>query len=118
MNNEQREQQIIKIGAQFAIDETDGQTSGRAASMRGVLLSAFKAGAEWADQHPQWIPVKGRLPEEREVVWVRKHFNKEVLGEFDIYDSAAFCNGEFQCDNSCTVTHWMPIVPPIKEDKE
>lgn len=76
----------------------------------------FIDGAKWADSHPQWTPVEEKLPEERKVVWVRKHFNKEVLGEFDIYDSAAFCNGEFQCDNSCNVTHWMPIVPPRKED--
>ena len=73
-------------------------------------------GYQYALQHPHWIPVEEKLPYERKVVWVRKHFNKEVLGEFDIYDSAAFCNGEFQCDNSGNVTHWMEIVPPIKED--
>lgn len=76
------------------------------------IANAWQAAVKWADQHPQWIPVEEELPEEREVVWVCKHFNKEVLGEFYIYDSAAFCNGEFQCDNSCTVTHWMEIVPP------
>lgn len=65
-----REDQIIKIGAQFAIDETDGQTSGRAASMRGVLLSAFRAGAHWADSHPQWYDAQGdNVPEYgREVI--------------------------------------------------
>ena len=69
------------------------------------------------DSYHHWIPVEERLPEERKVVWVRKHFNKEVLGEFDIYDSAAFCNGEFQCNNSCNVTHWMEIAPPRKGEE-
>lgn len=70
-----REQQIIKIGAQFAIDETEGQASGRAASMRGILLSAFKAGAEWADQHPQWYDAQGdNVPEYgREVIVIRRN---------------------------------------------
>lgn len=68
--------------------------------------------AEWADQHPRWIPVEEELPKERKVVWVRKHFKRRSVGEFDLYDSAAFCNGEFQCDASENITHWMPIVPP------
>ena len=85
---------------------------GNGLSLQTILLMAI----DFGQQHPHWIPVEERLPEERKVVWVRKHFNKEVLGEFDIYDSAAFCNGEFQCDNSGNVTHWMEIVPPRKEE--
>ena len=85
---------------------------GNGLSLQTILMMAI----DFGQQQPQWIPVEEELPEERKVVWVRKHFNKEVLGEFDIYDSAAFCNGEFQCDNSCNVTHWMPIVPPRKEE--
>ena len=81
-------------------------------SLQTILLMAI----DFGQQHPQWISVEERLPEEREVVWVRKHFKRKYVGEFDLYDSAAFCNGEFQCDASGNVTHWMPIVPPRKED--
>lgn len=81
---------------------------GNGLSLQTILLMAIDYGLE----HPNWISVEDELPKERQVVWVRKHFNSENLGEFDIYDSAAFCNGEFQCDNSGNVTHWMPIVPP------
>lgn len=111
-----REEQIIEAGKTAA----EGKEFSVLVNKQHRTMSAYEIGfiegAEWADQHPHWIPVEEELPEERKVVWVRKHFNKEVLGEFDIYDSAAFCNGEFQCDNSCTVTHWMEIVPPRKEE--
>lgn len=113
-----REEQIYKA-ADKATYQTPPQYSELVHKSRKAMCAyevGFIDGCVWADQHPHWIPVEERLPEERKVVWVRKHFNKEVLGEFDIYDSAAFCNGEFQCDNSCTITHWMPIVPPRKEE--
>ena len=110
-----REEQIIKIGAQFAIDETDGQTSGRAASMRGVLLSAFRAGAHWADQHPQWIPVEERLPKRMRE---GSRFSETVL----VYNKAGFIDATYydyeenEWKWSPSVTHWMPIVPPRKEE--
>ena len=101
-----REEEIIKIGAQFAIDETDGQTSGRAASMRGVLLSAFRAGAHWADSHPHWIPVEEELPKKDG----KYLFYDEVLGhEVSIYyDGVTLVP---------SITHWMPLPPaPRKEE--
>ena len=102
-----REEQIIKIGAQFAIDETDGQTSGRAASMRGVLLSAFRAGAQWADSYPNWISVEEELPKEQGKYMFR-------LSNGDMYYETYYPKLKL-LDN---VTHWMPIVPPRKEDKK
>lgn len=105
MSDKKREVQIKEAARQRA-DQYDHP------SQWSDTYYGFIDGAHWADKHPQWIPVEKELPEERKVVWVRKHFNEEFLGEFDIYDSAAFCNGEFQCDNSGNVTHWMPIVPP------
>ena len=108
-----REDQIMKIGAQFAIDETDGQTSGRAASMRGVLLSAFRAGAHWADQFPNWISVEDELPKE----------NEEVLAYISLFNEKYLCvyhNGKFEDYlgelGKGAVSHWMPIVPPRKEE--
>ena len=100
-----REEQIIKIGAQFAIDETDGQTSGRAASMRGVLLSAFRAGAQWADSYPNWISVEDELPKEQGKYMFRLS-NGDMCYE-KYYPKLKLL------DN---VTHWMPIVPPRKEE--
>ena len=108
-----REGQIIKIGAQFAIDETDGQTSGRAASMRGVLLSAFRAGAQWADQHPHWIPVEERLPEVNTAPLVRMDLTDKFGEETILYDVVVFDGNGFH--TSYKVTHWMEIVPPRKE---
>lgn len=113
-----REEQIRKkakeLGQQYFPDSSNiwARSNVEACYVENACIEM----AEWVDANPHWIPVEERLPEERKVVWVRKHFNKEVLGEFDIYDSAAFCNGEFQCDNSCNVTHWMEIVPPRKEE--
>ena len=108
-----REDQIMKIGAQFAIDETDGQTSGRAASMRGVLLSAFRAGAHWADSYPNWISVEDELPKE----------NEEVLAYISLFNEKYLCvyhNGKFEDYlgelGKGAVSHWMPIVPPRKEE--
>lgn len=57
-----REEQIFDIASQYAINETDGQNNGKAASKRGLMLCAFRDGAQWADQHPQWISVEERLP--------------------------------------------------------
>jgi len=101
-----REEQIIKIGAQFAIYETDGQTSGRAASMRGVLLSAFRAGAQWADSYPNWISVEDELPKVQGKYMFR-------LSNGDMYYETYYPKLKL-LEN---VTHWMEIQPPRKEDK-
>lgn len=111
-----REEQIIKIGAQFAIDETDGQTSGRAASMRDVLLSAFRAGAHWADSYPNWISVDEKLPPYNEKVLVFYGIDR-YIGIASLVDVVA--SQMFWYDGRKSVyniTHWMPIVPPRKEE--
>jgi len=112
-----REEQIIKIGAQFAIDETDGQTSGRAASMRGVLLSAFRAGAHWADSYPNWISVEDELPPRAENSFI---FSDYVLvcDNIGYMDTACYNFEKNRWDWLNNVTHWMPIVPPRKEEDD
>ena len=117
-----REEQIIKIGAQFAIDETDGQTSGRAASMRGVLLSAFRAGAHWADSHPQWIPVEEEMPPlhyegANSTDFVLIWDGDDVLIAYYNFKEKKWYNEEYGA-LIIPATHWMPIVPPRKEEKE
>ena len=112
-----REEQIIKIGAQFAIDETDGQTSGRAASMRGVLLSAFRAGAQWADSYPNWISVEDELPKCNIVdcglaTYPVLVYREDGFIDISCYDSEV---GEWDCVG--VVTHWMSLPqPPRKEE--
>ena len=111
-----REEQIIKIGAQFAIDETDGQTSGRAASMRGVLLSAFRAGAQWADSHPNWISVEDELPPRAEKSFT---FSDYVLvcDNIGYIDTACYNFEKNRWDWLNNVTHWMHLPqPPRKEE--
>lgn len=105
-----REEQIIEIGAQFAIDETDGQTSGRAASMRGVLLSAFRAGAHWADQHPAWESVKDSLPEDDECCLIYGDCGIDI-GSYN--SKTQYWLSEY----SGQPTHWMPLPEaPRKEE--
>ena len=73
----------------------------------------FIRGAIWADSHPKWIPVEERLPEENQRVraWSLEN-NEEYLCDYhdgifeDFYGT--FTDGK--------ITHWMPIVPPRKEE--
>jgi len=74
-----REEQIFDIASQYAINETDGQNGGKAASKRGLLLSAFRDGAHWADQHPQ-IGIYKRL----------QGFKKEVEALKNIADAEEY----------------------------
>jgi hypothetical protein len=115
-----REEQIIKIGAQFAIDETDGQTSGRAASMRGVLLSAFRAGAQWADSYPNWISVDEELPEKGKDVLVWSSGSDEPMVGYYWHWNWQRKQHMFYVYNDRNmwgnITHWMEIQPPRKEE--
>ena len=69
----------------------------------------FIDGAKWADQHPQWIPVDKKLPQENQRVraWSLTN-NEEYLCDYhdgifeDFYGK--FSDGK--------ITHWMEIVPP------
>ena len=112
-----REEQIIKIGAQFAIDETDGQTSGRAASMRGVLLSAFRAGAQWADSYPHWFSVEDELPKADGRYIIADKYDGVEQMNFDAESKYWWLRGTGEMSDF--VTHWMPLPqPPRKEDKK
>jgi hypothetical protein len=99
-----REQQIMDIAAQYAINETDGQNGGKAASKRGLLLSAFRNGAQWADSHPHWIPVEEELPKEKGMYMFR-------LSNGDMCYETYYPKLKLVAN----VTHWMEIVPPRKE---
>lgn len=67
----------------------------------------FIDGAHWADSYPNWIPVEKELPKEKGA----------YLFHFD--DGQTRVEGYFpELHLSKCVTHWMPIVPPRKEDKK
>ena len=81
-------------------------------------INDFCAGWRVADQHPNWIPVDERLPKFDEQVLVYglcpngcRLFYVDCLIQ-DIND-----NGYPKWDDDTIIpTHWMPIVPPRKEE--
>jgi len=61
--------------------------------------------------HPQWIPVEERLPKEGQVVLIHTKGNS--------VSTACYTDGRFDITElleAINVTHWMPIVPPRKEE--
>ena len=83
---------------------------------RHNLIQMVKQGAEWADQHPHWIPVEERLPEDNtQVLAYNGKFNEVHLVD---YSSGIFEDfyGPF---SKGVITHWMPLPKaPRKEDKK
>lgn len=79
----------------------------------------FLDGAEWADQHPQWISVEERLPEIPKNDWKSNNVLFVVNGEiFYGYRGKYTWHAPFVSFNNHEVTHWKDIVPPKNEDKE
>ena len=79
----------------------------------------FIDGAKWADQHPHWIPVEERKPQERGHYLVYSQFGdvwlsewmQDKKGRWDWY-VAPICVGIIS-----KVTHWMPLPEaPRKEE--
>lgn len=109
-----REEKIRKAADDYCGCDTREQSPCFYAHIR----NAFLEGAEWADQHPHWIPVEERLPKFDEQVLVYglcpngcRVFYVDCLIQ-DIND-----NGYPKWDDDTIIpTHWMPIVPPRKED--
>ena len=74
---------------------------GNGLSLQTILLMAI----DFGQQHPHWIPVKERLPEEKGA----------YLFHFD--DGQTRVEGYFpELHLSKCVTHWMEIQPPRKEE--
>ena len=75
----------------------------------------FEAGAEYgyqyALQHPQWIPVEERKPNDGQVVFI---YTKHGSVSSVTYKDEAFNLNEVL--EAINVTHWMEIVPPRKEE--
>lgn len=65
----------------------------------------FIDGAKWADSHPHWIPVEEELPKEKGKYMFR-------LSNGDMCYETYYPKLKLVAN----VTHWMPIVPPRKEE--
>ena len=85
---------------------------GNGLSLQTILLMAI----DFGQQHPQWIPVEEKLPEENEEVLAYNAENEEVIA-CDYHHKMFHCWPEVF---GKSITHWMPLpVPPQgKEDKK
>lgn len=102
-----REEQIYKA-ADKATYQTPPQYSELVHKSRKVMCAyetGFIDGCVWADSHPQWIPVEDELPKEKGKYMFRLS-NGDMCYE-TYYPKLKLLNN---------VTHWMPIIPPRKED--
>lgn len=85
------------------------------------IADAWYAAVKWADSHPHWIPVEDELPPKKdkyskcsaEVLVITER--KECFIAKYWYDGDNWAVSGF---TTSKLTHWMPIVPPRKEDKE
>ena len=112
-----REEQIYKA-ADKATYQTPPQYSELVHKSRKAMCAyevGFIDGCVWADSHPHWISVEEELPKENQyVIAYNGVFNEIHLCDFhdgifeDFY--GPFTDGK--------ITHWMPIVPPRKEEKK
>ena len=118
---------------QFAEKETKGLYLDR-----HNLIQMVKQGAQWADQHPQWISVEDEMPpfdwkedgswrrslpvliyDPTRGIFVGCYESDDLYGKtYWIYDNGKRptkeVSGGYEWDN---VTHWMEIQPPRKEEK-
>lgn len=85
---------------------------------RHNLIQMVKQGAEWADQHPNWIPVDERLPPENGMtqqsisVWAT---NGLMSGEFRYnFDTKTWTD---MWGDPFDITHWM-LLPQLPKKEE
>lgn len=79
----------------------------------------FIDGAKWADSHPQWIPVEEELPELTIDDWRSEDVffaTDDGKSHFGFYSNKGVWFSSVYGFNGHQVTHWMPIVPPRKEE--
>lgn len=120
-----REEQIKEAGysADNNLHAQQHPVPGVAEMFNDYFAACFKAGAEWADSHPHWIPVEERLPEpgKNVLVW-SSGFDEPMVGCFKHWNWQRKQH-MFYVHNDRNmwgnITHWMPMPqPPRKEDKK
>lgn len=116
--NEELEQKLTdRFEAISAKAECDNE-------VRDALLKAYLAGGEYGYQYaqtnPNWISVEEELPKERGQYFVYTAAGQSWQSEW-MQDKSGewywFCS-PMTVGTIANVTHWMPIVPPRKEDKK
>jgi hypothetical protein len=108
-----REEQIKKAAHDFSWGWCDDKAH--------PLNDGFIEGAKWVDQHPHWIPVEERLPEFVYPIGAEVKNTSDYVLVYNGYTMyiSRLVGGEIHWweDNSeLAPTHWMPIVPPRKEE--
>lgn len=88
-------------------------------------INDFVAGWRAADSHPQWIPVEEELPpascgviSDPVLVFIGNNTGWCGYIREGFYNHAAKEWSYMNRGRTHKVTHWMPIVPPRKEDKK
>jgi hypothetical protein len=78
---------------------------------------------DFGQQHPNWISVKDELPLKRkdplvisDKVFIRTTGEDYLSAVYDYQDKQWIDVYNIETLESTEVTHWMPIVPPRKED--
>jgi len=111
-----REEQIIEAARQRA-NQYDHP------SKWSDTYYGFIDGAKWADQHPQWIPVEKELPAKRkdplvisDKVFIHTTGGHYLEAVYDYQDKQWIDVYNIETLESNEVTHWMPIMPPRKEE--
>ena len=101
MSNEQRKQQIWDEACHRYADSK--------------MRNAFVTAVEWADSHPRWIPVEEELPKRMNE---NSRFSDTVLVyNKDGYKDTAYYDFQEKIWRWMpSITHWMEIVPPRKEE--
>ena len=102
-----REEQIIEAGKIAAEGKEFSVLVNRQHRTMSAYEIGFIEGAQWADSYPNWISVEEELPKEQGKYMFRLS-NGDMCYE-TYYPKLKLLNN---------VTHWMPIVPPRKEDKQ
>ena len=122
MSNEKREQQIRnkakELGQKYFPDEANVWARGNIEAE--YVESACIEMAEWADQHPQWIPVEEELPKLTIDDWRSEDVffaTDDGKNHFGFYSNKGVWFSSVYGFNGHQVTHWMPLPPaPRKEE--
>jgi len=114
-----REDQIIEAGKIAAEGKEFSVLVNRQHRTMSAYEIGFIEGAQWADQFPNWISVEDELPKERGQYFVYTAAGQSWQSEWMQDKSGEWCwfCSPMTVGTIANVTHWMPIVPPRKEEK-
>ena len=106
MTREEKKERLAKLAMDGVI------------SIYDIIEQAF----QFADSHPQWIPVEEELPELTIDDWRSENVffaTDDGKSHFGFYSNKGVWFSSVYGFNGHQVTNWMPMPqPPRKEDKE